>query len=105
MGMGKEEVLRILDEVRRVHRGSLTESVISRMKGVVEDAYQAAEECRTKDALDKVYSFGNLHGQYIAELPPEKTGIAGKLVNARWKMVEDIADILEKKCGLRGRRV
>jgi hypothetical protein len=103
--MGKEEVLGILDEIRGAYRGSLTESVISRMKRVVEDAYQAAEECRTKDALDKVYSLGNLHGQYIAELPPEKTGIAGKLVNARWKMVEDIANILEKKCGLRGRRV
>jgi hypothetical protein len=100
--MGKEDVLAILDKVRESYRVSLTERVIPLVKEVVEEAYRAAEECRVEDTLNKIASYAILQGQYIAELPPEKvTFVAGMLVNARWKMVEDIAKILEEKCKIR----
>jgi hypothetical protein len=111
--MGKEDVLAILNEISRTYRGEYTELMTHLMKDMVGEIYEAAEECRVNDVLTRMVAYGNLWGLFLSELPkrgfevvsPKERDIADMLYSTRQKMAEDIADILEKKCGLRGRRV
>jgi hypothetical protein len=111
--MGKEDVLVILDEVSKTYRGEYTELVTPLMKNMVEEIYEAAEECRVDDVLSRMVAYGNLWGRFLFELPergfevagPKGMDIADMLSSTRRKMAEDIAKILEERCGLRGRWV
>jgi|YelNatPaOPRAMG01_1025707.scaffolds.fasta_scaffold73702_3 hypothetical protein len=108
--MGKENVLAILDEVSRTYRGEYTELMIPLMKNMVEEIYEAAEECRVDDVLSRMVTYGSLWELFLFELPkrgfevagPKGMDIADMFSSTRQKMAEDIARIFEKRCGLRG---
>jgi hypothetical protein len=107
--MGKEDVLAILDKVSNTYRGEYTELMTHLMKNMVEEIYEAAEECRVDDVLTRMVAYGNLWGRFLFELPekgfevagPKEMDIADMLSSTRRKMAEDIAGIFEKRCGLR----